>query len=84
MGSDFQNKRRLHRSYYSCNKRKEVNVMQNKSSGHQCIKCNVETCAYNDCADCTCTLSSIDVKPCCGCHNGKAEDETNCSSYKAK
>lgn len=58
--------------------------MQNKANGHQCINCHVDSCAFNDGKDCTCTLSSIDVQPCCNCGNGKPEDETNCSSYKAR
>ena len=58
--------------------------MQNKATGHQSINCHVDSCAYNDKQACTCTLSAIDVKPCCDCHYGKAENETNCSSYRAK
>ena len=58
--------------------------MQNKATGHQSINCHVDSCAYNDKQACTCTLSAIDVKPCCDCHDGKAENETNCSSYRAK
>ena len=52
--------------------------MQNKATGHQSINCHVDSCAYNDKQACTCTLSAIDVKPCCDCHDGKAENETNC------
>lgn len=58
--------------------------MQNKANGHQCINCNVDTCAYNDTQAYACTLSAINVKPCCDNHTGKAEEETNCGSYKAK
>lgn len=58
--------------------------MQNKATGHQCINCQVDSCAYNDVQARACTLSAIDVKPCCNCHDGKAENETNCSSYRAK
>ena len=49
--------------------------MQNKATGHQSINCHVDSCAYNDKQACTCTLSAIDVKPCCDCHDGKAENE---------
>ena len=56
--------------------------MQNKSNGHQCIGCKVESCAFNNCENCTCTLSSIEVKSCKGCDSCKPED-TACASFKA-
>ena len=58
--------------------------MQKKSNGHQCINCHVNSCAYHDGLTSACTLSSIEVKPCSHCGNGKPEDETNCASYKSR
>lgn len=58
--------------------------MQNKATGHQCINCQVDSCTFHDAVKSACTLSSIDVKPCRDCCDGKPEHETNCGSYKAK
>ena len=57
-------------------------MSQKKANEH--IRCRVESCAFHcQDADC-CSLQAIQVEPCSGCSNGKAEDESMCASYKQK
>lgn len=46
------------------------------------IKCDVETCTYNDCKTKYCKLKEIKVS--CNCNNNEVnnKDETICNSYK--
>lgn len=50
-------------------------------SKKQKIKCDVESCKYQDCGDGMCTLDSIKVG--CTCNNDKCtcNDETICQSF---
>ena len=59
--------------------------MNKNTYGSQSIGCCVTSCAYNENGS-ECRLSHIEVEPCRGCraHTGKAEDESNCGSYKAR
>ena len=50
---------------------------------HQSIGCHVDSCQYHR-QDCSCGLDSIQVRPCGSCLSGKAEDETQCASYRRK
>lgn len=50
---------------------------------HQSIGCHVDSCQYHR-QDCSCGLDSIQVRPCGSCQSGKAEDETQCASYRQK
>lgn len=47
----------------------------------QKINCNVESCVYNDCEECKCTLDEITVEPCQDCSTGNT-DESMCGSYE--
>ena len=44
------------------------------------IVCKAESCQYHH-PQHQCGLASIAVMPGCGCHSGKAEDESMCGSY---
>lgn len=52
-----------------------------KKDGNQTIKCDVESCKYND-EEGVCNLEEIQVG--CNCDNDKCEctDETICQSFK--
>lgn len=54
----------------------------NSKCGKQTINCEVTSCRFNR-EGCDCDLDRIQVKPCCDCHSGKA-DESLCGSYAAK
>ena len=47
---------------------------------NQKIKCNVESCDFQDC-DC-CTLKEIQVDCSCGCNDATHDKETLCKSFK--
>lgn len=51
---------------------------------NQKIKCNVESCDFNDCKCNECTLKEIEVSCDCDCHNNdvKEKSETICQSFK--
>lgn len=51
--------------------------------GRQTISCDVESCKYNLCSECACSLSEILVKPKQGCCS-KNPDESMCASYQCK
>lgn len=54
--------------------------MAKKSKGN--IKCDVESCKYNDCKDGICELDSIKVS--CTCKNDECDctESTICDSFK--
>lgn len=47
---------------------------------NQSIKCDVDSCKYQDC-DC-CTLDEIQVGYTDGCHDADIQSETNCESFE--
>lgn len=47
---------------------------------NQTIKCNVESCEYQDCD--SCTLNEIQVGCNCGCTEATSDQETLCKSFK--
>lgn len=49
-------------------------------NNNQKIKCNVESCKFQDC-DC-CTLKEIQVGCNCGCHEATEDQETLCRSFQ--
>jgi len=49
---------------------------------NQKINCTVKSCAFNDNEYKLCQLEQIKVQPCKNCHNGNAEDESMCGSYR--
>ena len=49
--------------------------------GKQKISCTVESCKYNNQADCRCTLNEITVTPTKDCTTQQS-DESKCSSYE--
>ena len=51
---------------------------------NQKIKCNVESCTFNNCKKNLCELNEIKVCACHNCNTGKPEDESMCGSYKSK
>lgn len=51
---------------------------------NQKIKCNVESCKYNNEKDCLCNLDSIDVTCTCNKCECKNKVETICNSFKEK
>lgn len=59
----------------------EKNTMKEKN---QKIKCNVESCKYNNEKDCLCNLDSIDVTCTCNKCECKNKVETICNSFKEK
>ncbi len=50
----------------------------------QKIKCNVESCKYNNEKNCLCNLDSIDVTCTCNKCECKNKVETICNSFKEK
>jgi len=53
-----------------------------KKANNQTIKCNVESCKFNDCNN-NCELNGIQVS--CTCDENKAnKDETICESFKKR
>lgn len=53
------------------------------SEDNKSIKCDVESCEYNDCNSCYCTLNEIKVS--CNCKpNNAHKKETICDSFKEK
>ena len=60
--------------------------VHNKNGGSECmeknqkIKCNVESCKFQDC-DC-CTLDEIQVGCNCGCKEAIKNKETLCRSFE--
>ena len=48
----------------------------------QNIKCNVDSCKYNDCSDNKCNLSEIKIG--CNCGDVQCKEDTICDSYKEK
>lgn len=51
---------------------------------NQKIKCNVNSCMYNNETSQMCELEEILVSYCPGCGNGKAKDESMCDSYQCR
>ena len=51
---------------------------------NQKIKCNVESCDYNDCKCNECTLKEIEISCDCGCNKDEIREksETICKSFK--
>lgn len=49
---------------------------------NQKIKCNVESCKYNDCDCKLCTLKEIEVSS--DCRKAEEKDDTICDSYSCK
>ena len=45
------------------------------------IKCDVNSCKYNDCDNENCTLDEIKVSN-CNCDDAKQKDATMCSSFE--
>ncbi len=45
------------------------------------IKCNVESCKYNDCEEGNCTLEEIEVDCTCNNEDCKETKETICKSF---
>lgn len=57
--------------------------MKKNKEDNKCIKCDVESCEYNDCDNCCCTLKEIKVS--CNCEPCDADKkETICDSFKEK
>ena len=52
---------------------------------NQKIKCNVESCDFNDCKSNLCNLKEIEVSCDCGCNNDKVKEKTKtiCKSFKS-
>lgn len=50
----------------------------------QTIKCEVESCKYNDDSNYLCTLDEIDVSCTCNKNNCNNKKETICNSFKEK
>jgi len=50
---------------------------------NQNIKCNVDSCRYNDCDHNACCLDEIKVG-CCGCDNPNCREDTACDSFEEK
>lgn len=50
--------------------------------GKQKIKCDVESCKYQDDKDCCCTLGEIKVGCDCGCREAAEESATICRSFE--
>ncbi len=50
----------------------------------QNIKCDVETCKFQNCDKNECELDEIKVSCNCGCNNDEVEDneETTCASFE--
>lgn len=57
---------------------------KNKCNSNGSIKCDVESCEYNNCEEGTCTLDEIKVS--CTCDNCDCYDtsETICQSFECK
>lgn len=49
---------------------------------NQKIKCNVDSCEFNDCKCSECTLKEIKVSSDCGNSEVKQKSETICQSFK--
>ncbi|MEG0073306.1 MAG: DUF1540 domain-containing protein [Clostridia bacterium] len=59
-----------------------MNEEKEKCNSHQCIKCNVASCAHNNVEHCSCLLDAIQVCPCKLDIDEKTSDaETACLSY---
>lgn len=56
--------------------------MKKEKNSKNNIKCDVETCIYNNCKENCCNLDSIKVScNCCG-DEVSSKDETICNNYK--
>ncbi len=55
---------------------------QSSKENNQNIKCNVESCEYQDCGSHCCTLNEIEVGCTCGCDEAVDKKETICKNFK--
>lgn len=53
-------------------------------SGRQSIRCDVKSCAYNNCDNLCCELKSIQVAAMPNGSTGTPEGESMCASYKVQ
>ena len=51
---------------------------------NQKIKCDVESCKYNDCGKKLCCLDKINVSCTCDCDSCNSKIETICDSFEEK
>jgi hypothetical protein len=67
----------------SVNLKKGVTTM-NAPTGKQSIRCNVNSCTYNNCDSSACELRSIQVGAMPNGHDKTPGGESMCASYKCQ